>query len=343
MKTLIISTIDLMGPAQGDRLRLDNLIQGAQALGSVDHWRLTPTYDVRHQMQAWWQTRSLYWARAYYAPRNPPTTAYDVVIAFQLRTAPFASLIGGRHRILDLTDSLGLFRHRLEQAHVGRLRQWILHGIEAAEVAWAKRFDDVWVSGWQDAQWLKEHGVTAQVVANAVREKILLPPGNPRDLLFVGNLAYLPNRTGLQRFLRTVWPHLARHQYRLHVVGCGSERIRGEGIIAYGYVPNLQEIYRQTGISLSPVELGTGTQNKILEAIGFGRPVICSPTGIMALPQTIQRGIHVATQPEDWLRHVEALQNPEVYQRTVGAAWYAVPQSGEPVTRRLRHWMESET
>ncbi len=338
MRILVISAVSPNGPSQGERLRLENLMRGAGAAGDVELWQVDPAASSASRFAALWRTRSVYWARNAFTPRSIPAARYDLVIAFQLRTAPLAKLVQSRRRIIDLTDSLGLFRQRLKQFRTGFVRQIALAGIGNSEAEWSREFDEVWVSGWQDAQWLRNRGVKAWEVANAVREKVLLPPGNPRELLFVGNLAYLPNRQGLQRFLRQVWPALAKEQYRLHIAGQGSGSMRGPQIISYGFAQDLLALYRKTGISISPVELGTGTQNKILEALGYGRPVVSGPAAAAALPAPVRAGVAVAADIPAWGQALRDLQDPVHYRQWVTMGWEAVPVAGEPVTGRLQCW-----
>ncbi len=317
-------------------MRLENIMRGAKMVADTDLWTVAATPKLMESLRTLATSRSAYWSRNIFHPGDIPQKAYDIIIAFQLRTAPLAFLVQGARRILDLTDSLGLFRERLRSLHTGYFRQVVLWGIGASEEAWARRFDEVWVSGWQDARWLKEHGITAKEVPNAVREKEMLPAGDPHALLFVANLAYLPNRHGIRRFLSHVWPLLAENGYRLHLAGQGSEQLRGFGVTGYGFADDLKELYRKTGISISPVVLGTGTQNKILEAMGYGRPVVCGPEGLAALPEALQGCVQAAHRPKEWLDKLQQLQDSARYHRAAEKAWSSVPVAGEPVSERIR-------
>ncbi len=336
MKTLIVTAVDPQGPPQGERLRLENIVRGSMVLGPTDVWIPVPILNPVAQMRELWKAGSPYMVRRLYSKADEPCDRYDIVISFQLRMAPYALACQGAVHVLELTDSLGLFREKLQTFGKGLLRQAMLWRIEALEVKWAQRFTEAWVSGWQDQEWLAHRGVLSVLVPNAVREKILLPPGDARELLFVANLSYLPNRLGIQRFLRQVWPTLAREGLTLHVAGSGTETIRGEGVVAHGFVKDLRALYERVGICISPVELGTGTQNKILEALGYGRPVVTVPQAYSALYPAVRRGVASAATPSEWVREVRALQERGVYLRQRQKGFDAVDINGYPVSRRLR-------
>ncbi|MCL4495826.1 MAG: glycosyltransferase family 4 protein [Firmicutes bacterium] len=331
-----MSALTAHGPMQGERLRLENLIRGSMAQGDVDLWHPRKNTNPLTRATKAVHSRSPYMLRHSYLHLGRPSGSYDVVIAFQLRMAPYAIMCPGAVHILDLTDSLGLFRHRLKKFHTGLVRRMLLWNIEEVELYWARRFTETWVSGWQDQKWLTDRKIDAKVVANAVHQKDLLPPGNPHELLFVANLAYLPNRLGLEGFLRTVWPSLRDEGYVLHVAGAGTQSVHADGVVAHGFVEDLRSLYLRTGISISPVELGTGTQNKILEALGYGRPVITGPNAYQTLPQNIQAGAACAATWQEWLRELRLLQDPALYVIRAQAGFNAVEENGEPVSRRLR-------
>ncbi|PSR29829.1 MAG: hypothetical protein C7B47_00540 [Sulfobacillus thermosulfidooxidans] len=335
MKTLIVSAVNLHGSPQGERLRLENIVRGAEALGPTELWQPRVVGQPFTRLARLVKFKSLYMARHVYS-EDCPQRPYDLVIAFQLRMAPYALKCRAPIHILDLTDSLGLFRTRLKTFHTGILRQIMLWGVDELEIFWSGQYSEAWVSGWQDQQWLSHHGLSAVLVPNAVREKILLAPGNARELLFVANMAYLPNRLGLQHFLAHIWPELVNEGYILHVAGPGTERIHARGVMAHGFVNDLRALYIHAGICISPVELGTGTQNKILEALGYGRPVITGPLAWKALPSTVQPAVAVATTSREWLQQLTLLQDPTTYGLRANRGFEAVELNGFPVTRRLQ-------
>ena len=335
----IVTAVSLEGAMQGDRLRLQSVVEGARrAVSRVEVVDLkpkvkTPWLSVATTLahgeapyMAWYQW---HW-QAVQCSDIP-----EIVIGFQLRAAQPTLECPARYRILDLTDSLGLYRNNLSTISESRKKRWMLRGIEGAEIRWSNRFDEVWVSTIRDQQWLALMGLSARVIENAVSQKKLLTPGNLHHLLFVANLEYLPNRVGLSRFLKTAWPTLYRHDYQLTVVGKGSEGIQDPGVTGMGYVPSVEPYYAEAGIVISPVPVGAGSQNKILEAMGYGRPVVVAAEALKGLtPRQRAAAIPVASA-SDWLPSLESLQDAKRYQRAVTDGFQAVPVAGDAVASRL--------
>lgn len=347
MTVVILTGIDPKGAPQGDRLRLRGLMTGAKTVfGSVEviYAEENPKVDVR---PLWYgMTRAAvsgcpYMLRSSY--RWKGTEPVDGVIAFQLRMAPLALAVGAQWRILDLTDSLSLYRRRLGMTAPTMVKWATLTGVGRQERHWAPRFDQVWVSAEPDRAWLKDRGVASRVVGNGVIERRPLPPGNVARLLFVGNLAYLPNRLGLSTFLKEVWPHLRAQGYVLDVVGQGSERLSLDGVRGYGRVDDLVPYYQKAGIAISPVRLGAGSQNKILEALGYGRPVVAVPEALTGLPLGARRAVLAADTPKEWTTALKHLSDAQIYQEVSLAGVEAVEVWGGAVARALGDFLGQKT
>ncbi len=335
----VLTPVPLEGAMQGDRLRVQSVVEGARrAASSVEVVDLqpktkTPWLSVASSL-AHGEAPYMAWYQWHWQPVECADTP-DIVIGVQLRAAQPALECPARYRILDLTDSLGLYRHNLGTISESRRKRWMLRGIEGAEIRWSKRFDEVWVSTIRDQQWLALMGLSTRVIENAVPQKKILTPGNLRHLLFVANLEYLPNRVGLNRFLKSVWPTLYRHDYQLTVVGKGSEHLQEPGVTGMGYVPSVEPYYVEAGIVISPVPVGAGSQNKILEAMGYGRPVVVAAEALQGLtPQQRAAAIPV-TGTSDWLPNLESLPDTSRYQRVVTDGFQAVPVAGDAVAARL--------
>ena len=107
------------------------------------------------------------------------------------------------------------------------LRDWnLVQAMRTVERREAPLADAVLCVSDGDAEHLERLGATVLVVPNGVDDDFLavpeaLPPGE--QVLFFGQLDYEPNRHGLGRLLRDLWPrlHAARPAARLRAVGPG--------------------------------------------------------------------------------------------------------------------------
>src|SRR3546814_20126576 len=113
-------------------------------------------------------------------------------------------------------------------------------------------------------------------------------------------------------FCDEVFPHVRRQRPAATLAIIGAEpspemRRLGQrdGIIVTGTVPDVRELVRRAAASVAPLTIARGTQNKILECMAMGVPVVDSPRaagGVVAPP-----GAHLHV-PEPRREHAEKLR-----------------------------------
>lgn len=135
------------------------------------------------------------------------------------------------------------------------------------------------------------------------------------DVLFVGS-NYGPNLHGMQWFLERVWPVVvgSRPSTTLHLVGNGltpdlfGAAAKQPGLSWHGRVDTLSGHLRGAGLVISPTFYGSGTPNKVVEAVAAGVPVLTTPFVLRRLPGL---GLEARSRPADWTRAiVEELNRP---------------------------------
>ncbi|MCM8595401.1 TIGR03087 family PEP-CTERM/XrtA system glycosyltransferase [Accumulibacter sp.] len=105
---------------------------------------------------------------------------------------------------------------------------------------------------------------------------------NEIPLVFTGAMDYWPNVDAVTWFaaevlprLQTDWPTL-----RFNVVGRSPapavQALAGPGISVTGTVPDVRPYLRHAAAVVAPLRLARGVQNKILEAMAMGLPVVAS-------------------------------------------------------------------
>jgi len=126
--------------------------------------------------------------------------------------------------------------------------------------------------------------------AAAVRQKLGLAPGAP-ILTFVGKLDYLPNVRAVEYIAGRIAPAVCERypDARFVIVGQGAEapkQYNHPNLIFTGFVdarararPNLSDYLSASDVVLVPLDSGSGTRLKILEAAANARPVVSTRIG----------------------------------------------------------------
>ena len=135
-----------------------------------------------------------------------------------------------------------------------------------------------------------------------------------KDLLFVGGFGHPPNRIGIEWLVDHVLP-LLDQGVRIHVVGsrCPDElkaKLESHPLIVFhGFASDakLEELLRQTAVSLAPLPYGAGIKGKVVEAFAAGHTVIGSEYGIEGMedaPQGIYFTCGTAQDFSSAIQHV---------------------------------------
>jgi len=100
-------------------------------------------------------------------------------------------------------------------------------------------------------------------------------------VIFTGAMDYLPNVDAVEHYCTDIFPAVSRAVpgARFLIVGLNptsAVRRLGElpGVTVTGAVPDVRPYYRQSAVSVAPLRIARGIQNKVLEAMAMGRPVI---------------------------------------------------------------------
>jgi glycosyltransferase involved in cell wall biosynthesis len=220
----------------------------------------------------------------------------DVVHVEHLRGALLTRRVRGIPQVIDAVDSIsGLFeqtktqapswRHRLmARADLARTRKF--------EAGITRRFDLTLVSSSHDASAFQRLGGTLaaeRVVAlpNGVDLDYFKPQDGLRDastILFTGKMSYHANEAAALRLVHHIMPLVWRRRADARVIVAGKdpspfvrEMARDSRVTVTGFVEDLRPFLSAATLVMAPLTYGTGIQNKVLEAMACGTPVVASP------------------------------------------------------------------
>ncbi|WP_151088130.1 glycosyltransferase [Hymenobacter baengnokdamensis] len=116
------------------------------------------------------------------------------------------------------------------------------------------------------------------------------PAAKTHDLLFCGNMGYYPNVDAACFLADDILPLVQqRHPgARLLVAGTTpAPRVqalaRRPGVEVSGWLPDIRTAYAQARVFVAPMRVGTGLQNKLLEAMAMQLPCVTTPLANNAL------------------------------------------------------------
>jgi sugar transferase (PEP-CTERM/EpsH1 system associated) len=150
------------------------------------------------------------------------------------------------------------------------------------------------------------HVITNGVDTDYFSPAAVKPAGVSPTILFTGDMSYFPNEDAVVSFAREVLP-IVREQIpevRFFIVGRNPspkvQRLHGRfGVYVSGYVPDVRDYLAQAHVSVAPFRIAAGIQNKILEAMAYGLPVVATPRAAQGLSASVAEVIHKAESPCD--------------------------------------------
>ena len=132
---------------------------------------------------------------------------------------------------------------------------------------------------------------------NGVDCEYFSPAEEPYDanmMVFVGKMNYFPNEQCMIEFCHDTFPVIRAElpDARLVIVGTSPTRaVRAlssqTGVTVTGAVDDVRPYLRRAAVAIAPLKVARGTQNKVLEAMAMGIPVVASPLaarGVDAVP-----------------------------------------------------------
>jgi sugar transferase (PEP-CTERM/EpsH1 system associated) len=240
--------------------------------------------------------------------------AWDLIFVHCSSVAQYVEHVRDVPKILDFgdMDSQKWLEYARYKSFPLSLGYW-LEGQKmlAAEKRLARRFDLCTATTRAEWETLQGYGTGAATdwFPNGVDSGFFCPSDGAYEadtISFIGRMDYYPNQECMARFCRETWPLLKarRPAMKLLIVGADPSpemRALGElpGVTVTGSVPDVRPYIRGSALMVAPLAIARGTQNKILEAMAMGVPVVTSSVaagGVDALP-----GDHllVADSPED--------------------------------------------
>lgn len=133
------------------------------------------------------------------------------------------------------------------------------------------------------------------------------------DLVFTGNFSYAPNIEAAVYLAKEVVPALLKRGMKVKLLLSGANPVKrvsdlaNEQVEVSGWVTDIRVSYQRSRIFVAPLFIGTGLQNKLLEAMASDLPCITTPLANNALKGEHAKNILLADNLTDFVENIEKI------------------------------------
>jgi len=264
---------------------------------------------------------------------------HDVVLAQLVRTSEWVPENCPVPVILDMVD---LFSYSYSRAPGFASIPWrMVMAVEQPrlkqyERECVHRFQSILLASAAECEYLRQAtwGKNITHVMNGVEcpeiltQQLPLPDRSPR-ILFFGKLDYPPNADAAIHFAQDLFPGILHNVPNARFVIAGWEPPRAIHRLAHDHknieiLPDLDDLrpeIMRASVTVVPMRSGGGLQNKILESLACGTPVVTYPHSADAFGANPPEGLLVATGREAFVGNVlDVLTSPSLRTELATAA-----------------------
>jgi glycosyltransferase involved in cell wall biosynthesis len=142
------------------------------------------------------------------------------------------------------------------------------------------------------------------------------------DIAFIGNMGYVPNVEGARYLVQELLPKLIKKYPNIKILIAGArptalvQSFSSKNVTVTGWVEDIRIAYASANIFVAPLFLGSGQQNKILEAMSMEVPCITTNLVNNAIGAKDDSAIILADDANAFVKKIESLlDNPTEIQR----------------------------
>jgi len=247
--------------------------------------------------------------------RELQTNKYDLIFCHLIRMAPYVENITGVKKVLDICDALSL-RYSLScKLHKGPSK--LIELIESKrlgdyEARISEKFNLNLIASVKDKAYL-EQKVGAKdlaVVENGVDLEACESGQTQTDykkIVFFGNLRTFHNIDAVQYFYKEIFPLVKKkiQGARFVIVGasipkCILDMAKDNSVSTLSGVEGIDPHIKDACVSVAPMRIAVGVQNKILQSMALRIPVVTTTLGLGGLQARAGQDILVADNPRDF-------------------------------------------
>lgn len=168
-----------------------------------------------------------------------------------------------------------------------------------------------------------QHKEEIYVIPNGVDHSFFKPINKEKtyDVVFTGNMAYPPNVNAAEFLIKDIMPIVWKEMPEVKVLLAGASPVKkvlslqSKLVDISGWMDDIRDSYSSAKVFIAPMRIGTGLQNKLLEAMSMKIPSITTPLANDALQAKDSTEIligHDATELANKI--IKLLSNKKLYE-----------------------------
>ena len=244
---------------------------------------------------------------------------YDLIFCNHIRTAEYIKNIVCA-KIVDLHDAISM---NYTRARLNAKGWWkVIYFIENKkllpyEIKTTDEFDKSFIVSDIDRDYLVKNGAKRGKIITvpvAVREEVVnrvFKAKEKYELVFLGKMDYPPNEDAVIYFVDRIFPILKKEKQNLKFIIVGAKPTKRvlklrktEGVEVTGFVEDHCKYIEASKVFVAPIRFGAGIQNKILEAMALGKPVVTTSLGAEGIKGREGEHFLVADKPEEMVEKI---------------------------------------
>ncbi len=246
----------------------------------------------------------------------------DHIFVQLIRMAEYVSKIKSIPKSLDYMDtfSKGMERRMDKASGIKKsIFKFEFNRLRKYEERVFNIFDNSYIISKQDQESFSFPSANQiKISPNGVDHHFFQPDINRKkvyDIVFTGNMSYPPNVNAVVYLVKEILPLLKEQLPNIQILIAGAtpnstvKSLASENVHISGWLDDIRDAYNDAKIFLAPLQIGTGLQNKLLEAMSMELPCITSELANNALGAKPNQEILIGQSPEDYASHVIDLLN----------------------------------